>query len=786
MQLGTLRLVLVLSVVAAAPAAVAGDDDPGYSGRRLIEVLAELREGGLRLVYSSAVIDSEMVVEAEPSSDDPRGILGEILQPHGLVAHDAAGGNIVIMPAKDAGDRPPRDSTTETIVGTEPLSVFLHEVVVTPSHIRILKEQPEMRQFLSRQEVSQMPHAADDLYRAVKRLPGTAGGDYSASFNVRGGEQEEVLVILDGVKLYEPYHLKDFQNVFSIIDSEATGGVDFLTGGFPVEYGDRMSGVIDISTATPAGPPSATVAVSTMNARVMSEGAFNEGRGGWLVSGRAWYPDEARKLVTGSADELFSDYYDLLGKVEHRMGSRSVLSANLMWAYDDVAFLTVDGPDREQVGARYRSYQLWFNLRTDWSEDLFSRTVLSGGRIRRARDGGVEDVDDGILTVTDSRDFDFYGLRQDWTHEFSDRHLLKAGFEFERQWADYDYFNQRLVPDPDAPDGGLVPHPPTDVVLRQDGSIFGLYAADRFRPAEPLVVEIGLRWDKQSWLDEEQLSPRLNLMYTAGPGTTLRAAWGRFHQSERLNELQVQDGVTEFYPAQLAEHWLASVEHLFGSGSALRIEAYYKDLSELRPRYENLFNPLELFPEAQVDRVLVDPDRGRAWGAEILVKGAAGRRVSWWASYALSKAEDSIDGEWQPRSWDQRHAATVGVNLELPRRWNLNLAGTYHTGFPTTSLEGELVEDEDGELDVVPVFGPRNGARYPAYARIDLRATRFFPTRTGDFTLVLELLNVFDRKNICCTDDFEFVLEEDGTVTVIRDFRHWAPLIPTIGLRWQF
>jgi outer membrane receptor protein involved in Fe transport len=162
-----------------------------------------------------------------------------------------------------------------------------------------------------------MPHAADDLYRAVKRLPGAAGGDFSAKFNVRGGEQDEVLVILDGLELVEPFHLKDFQSVFSIIDAEAVGGVDFLTGGFPAEYGDRMSGVLDISVSTPAGPPTTSVGVGTMNGRLLSTGSFHGDDGQWVVSGRAWYPD----AVVDSPDEILADYYDLLAKVQYRFGS---------------------------------------------------------------------------------------------------------------------------------------------------------------------------------------------------------------------------------------------------------------------------------------------------------------------------------------------------------------------------------------------------------------------------------------------------------------------------------
>jgi hypothetical protein len=217
-------------ILASSPLTVGARDGGGYSGLPLTEVLVELRAGGLRIVYSSAVVDDSMVVETEPTGNDARSILDQI----------------VVRPG----------STVSLRFDLVPVSVFLSEVIVTPSHFRLLGEQPESRQFLSREEVQQMPHAADDLYRAVKRLPGAAGGDLTAKINVRGGDQDELLVILAGVELYEPFHLKDFQSVFSIIDSEAVGGVDFLTGGFPVEYGDRMSGVMDISVATPSGPAS--------------------------------------------------------------------------------------------------------------------------------------------------------------------------------------------------------------------------------------------------------------------------------------------------------------------------------------------------------------------------------------------------------------------------------------------------------------------------------------------------------------------------------------------------
>jgi outer membrane receptor protein involved in Fe transport len=814
----------------------------------LAEVLAELQLDGLNLVFSSAVVGEGMVVLDEPLSTDPRGILDEILRGHDLLAREAPGGGLVIVRAADLaavqlsgtirgvvavrGAPDLLDDVSITVEGSPlatrvsrggrfalegvpagvytvvarspvltpqrqegvrvgdgddvriafeltPAAVFLDELVVTPSHFRILEDRPESRQYLSRREVEQMPHAADDLYRAIKRLPGAAGGDYSASFNVRGGEQGELLVLLDGARLYEPFHLKDFQSVFSIIDSETVGGVDLLTGGFPVEFGDRMSGVMDIAIAPPPGPLTTTLAAGTLNSRLLSAGFFDEDRGTWLASARAWYPGSTADLVTDSPEVIRTHYYDLFLRLDHQLGAHSTLSGDLLAAFDDLGYRVADEEETEQVEARYASYQLWSNLGTGWTPSLYSDSVVSLGRLTRDRDGDVEDVVDGTLVIDDQRSFDSLDLRQAWTWAATAHHLLKWGFDISVQEATYDYLRREVEPDGDG-------DPAVEAELDPSGTSYGLYLADRLQPVERLIIEIGLRWDDQSWLAGSQTSPRIQAMLAASPRTTVRAAWGRYFQSQRLNELQIEDGVTEFSRAQRADHWLASVEHDFEGGFMARFEVYEKDFEDLRPRYENQFGTLDLFPEALDDRILLEPDRGRARGVELFVKHATGRSASWWLSYVLATAEDRVDGRWQPRNWDQRHALSLGLNFELPRHWNLNVAGLYHSGWPTTDASGVLVEDEDGELVPELVLGPRNAARLPSYHRIDVRATKRLPVHRGELSLILEVLNLFDVDNVCCVEDFEFVVGDDGTVVAVPQQQYWAPIIPSVGIQYRF
>lgn len=847
------KSLIVIVLLALAPCQAGAQESGTYLGRPLVEALAELQARGLQIVFSTAVVRPSMKVNEEPRGDDPRSILDQLLEPHGLRAEDGPGGTLLILAVTPrdtdlgtlrgivtvGGNRvhvadlvisiegtgletttfengrfviekvPPgrytvstssSAFTTQSVDEVEispgrvsrlrfdlvPASVFLSEVVVTPSHFRLLDERPESGQFLDREEVRQMPHAADDLYRAVKRLPGAVGGDFTAKINVRGGEQNELLVILDGLELYEPFHLKDFQSVFSIIDSEAVGGVDFLTGGFPAEYGDRMSGVMDISVVTPTGPASTAIELSTINARLLTQGTFNQERGDYFVSARAWYPDAVAGAFRDPSQEVLTDYYDVLARVQHDLGGNTRLSANLLTAYDNLGYALLTDNATEDVRAEYASFDAWLNLRTAWSEVLYSQTVLSGGRLKRQRLGLVNDVEDGRLEVDDDRSFDYVGFGQDWSIELSERHIIKAGFDIVRQEASYDYLSISTFGDPDSP---TEPPPSVSVVethVEPEGTAYNLYVADRYQIFDPLVIEVGLRWDRQTWVGEHQFSPRVNLMYSLGERTTFRAAWGRFHQSQRLNELQVEDGVNQFFPAQLANHWLLSVEHSFSPSLSSRFEIFRKDLSNLRPRYENLFSPIELFPEAEPDRIRVAPDQALVRGLELVFKGSARTSLSWWASYVLARAEDEIDGVWEPRNWDQKHSLTFGFNLRLPREWTVSIAGTVHTGWPTTPVYGEVVSDEDGEPDVELYLGTRNSERYSSYARIDARVGKEYPTSRGALTVYLEIINLTNRQNVCCTEGFEWEIEDDLSVTVTPETRNWLPFIPTIGVGWRF
>lgn len=821
---------VVGSVIAESP--------PTYRGRPLVEVLGEFRALGLDLIFSSAVVGRDLRVTVEPSASEPRLVLDEILAPLGLRAEEGPGGSILILPSAretgslrgrvlSAGDRIPiagatvrvaqtDNSTTsdaagafvmrEIPVGTydvtvealgfsaatiyrtpvaskdgRPLTVelnalpeFVTRVVVTPSRYSLVRQEQSSNHALTSEDVVLVPTIGGDISRVVERLPGVTAPDNSAAFSVRGSVAADVALVLDGLELYDPFHLQSFQSPFSLIDSNVVDRVDFFGGGFTADLGDRHGGFVEISTVVPGETVGGEIEVGTLNSRVSYRSAPASPFGSWLLSVRGWYPEQLWNTIElPGGDPLDPRFGDVYAKAFFTLSPRTLLSAHGLLAYDRLTFKERGEQVNETFDVLTRNGYAWLRLLNSWSSSLSSETVISGGRIERQRDG-LSDTDAGPLIVGDKRTINFLGLKHDSMWEISKAHALKGGLEVRGLDAAYRYSN-------DLPDDPLSS---TSIALDPDGLSLGAYAAHRALLSPDLATELGLRWDRQTYTNDNQLSPRFNAVWRASERSELRLALGRFSQSQRIHELHVEDDEQRFGPAEVADQAELSFQHGFRGGLRLRLDAYYRRLSKLRPRYENLFEPVELFPETIEDRRAISPSAARLRGVEAFLRGDAQQRLFWWVSYTLASAEDVIDGTGVPRSWDQPHTGKFLVGYRRDDRWSVSLSGTVRTGWPTTPVSAQ--KQPDGSMVAVPIEDQRNSDRLPGYARLDGKLRRSFALPQGRLWLTLDVVNLTDRDNACCIDDFLFEPQEDGTVDVQRQFDHWLGLTPLFNVLWEF
>ena len=669
----------------------------------------------------------------------------------------------------------------------------LDEITVSASY-SLNRQTPVETMALSRQEILEMPTFGGDLFRAISLVPGISGNDVSSAFSVRGAPYAEVLVRLDGVELFEPFHLKDYSGVLSIVDPQVVDGLEIYPGSFPAMYGDRQAAVVDLTTRSPFSTE--TRAGASLSSVYLTRGQRfgDEDQGSGLLSLRRGWLDIVFNLVgndeEGEEEEGAPEYSDLYGKMDWSLSEQTDVGVWGLWADDSLdSKETEDDGVLEAINSSYGN--LWLVGRGQHLPN--NSTVMSGrlfaGQVDRDRLASEEEGQTDFV-VDDKRTLDVLGLAAETSLDLRSRHLLNAGLEARTYTADYDYRLERNFRDPISGVSNLEDQERFDQEI--DGDSLSLWLSDRWRINDRLVAELGVRYDRQQYdgsdrakTSDDQISPRLSLIYDIGNGGILRGGWGHAYQSRRPNELAVEDGDLEFPTAEKAEHRTLGYEQVFDGGLRLRLDAYQRLGTELGPRYVNLFNPSVLFPEGSPDRVRLDPDRYDATGIELFLQGKKRSRFNWWLSYTWSQVEDRVNGEWIPRSTDQTHALTVDVGYRFGR-WNLNAAWIYHTGWPITELTARL--DADG--NVQPVVDTFFGDRVDDYHRLDVRLSRDFALSGGNRNLQLyfDVQNLYNRENVRGFEFGEqaFQVQPDGSVNVVPETDTWLGTVPSFGVTLSF
>jgi hypothetical protein len=693
--------------------------------------------------------------------------------------------------------------STELSIDLTPKAIPLKSVTVTPGRFSIMGEEAVAKQTLTQQQIRTMPQLANDFFRAVSRLPGTSSTDFSTRFTVRGGEYEEVLVMLDGLQIYEPFHLKDIDGgAISVIDVAAVESIDLMTGGFPARYGDKMSGAFEIeSRQVPPDQNRFSVGLSLINTNLFAEGKFDNNRGSWLFSARRGYIDYVLKLA-GADDNIKPTYYDLFGKVQYQLSEKHSLSADILHAHDDIKVIGEEDDTGDTLITDYGNSYAWMTLWSEFHPRLFAQTVLSAGKVdhsRYGRDVGVFGEFLTDATASDEEDFQFAGLKTDWEYEHSDLLVLKFGSEIQSRKATYDYINRDYNYDYiNTPDSSYIEFTGIDSIytpLEKSGAKFGGYLAGRFRIAEPLVTEIGLRYDHISYAGDDDLSPRVNLAYNIGEKTTLCAGWGYYYQSQGIHEIMVGDGETDFYPSQRAELRVAGIEHEFDSGIRFRVEAYDKLYTNMRPAYRNSFDDIEAFPELENDRTVIFRKNGSSRGIEFYLKKDTGGKFSWWSSYAYAKSEEDVDHIYFPPEdvsayydvtiptpQDQRHTFYLDLHYRPTNRWQLSTAFQFHSGWPYTGVVRDSLVTPEGTIHWLQA-DEQWGSRFSPYHRLDLRINRYFPVKKGRITAFIEILNIYNQKN---ARKYNYYLRRVNVRIVFsRDSENWFGWMPSFGISYD-
>jgi TonB-dependent Receptor Plug Domain len=620
--------------------------------------------------------------------------------------------------------------------------------------------------------ISAVPSVGEpDVLRVVQLLPGVAArNDFNNGLNVRGGESDQNLILLDGYPIYNPFHLG---GLFSTFMDATVGGIELLTAAFPARYGGRLSSVLDVHSAEDAVPGThASMDVSALATSARVAGHIGDARGTWSVAARRTYADATTSIFT---DNIFPYHFrDVHAHATYalprgfRVGAtaytgRDVLDANLQ---DFVA----DSATSNASNGRWA-----FN----WGNTLFGATVAKDlgafttleQRFVSTRFSTTLDVGNGSIRQQNSVD-ELSATGSVRRHGLS--HDASAGYELT---------TDRVAYSSGAPQTGT-----TDFDNVQRPVSAALWVDDTWRLSSRWIVQGGLRGEELSTRQYYSLSPRLSVKYFVTPDLALTAASGR--ETQWMYSLE-GDGPLHYFdiwiasdsitPVATAWHWVGGVERRVSNAGSVRIEAYLK-------RYDRVpdVNPSEN-PGVQGDEIV--PVQGESYGADLFARWKHGPLDGWLAySYGLSSRWLG-DARWAP-GHDRRHEVNA-VGTWTISKYQLGAHFGFGTGTPYTPIVGGLARRQydpsldhwgtgNPEIEIESIGGPRNGARFPATHRLDVNASREFRRGSMTFAPYVSIVNAYNAHNV-----FVYLYRYSHDPPE-RQALSQFPILPSLGARIAF
>ena len=628
--------------------------------------------------------------------------------------------------------------------------------------------------------------AEPDVLRALQLLPAVhAISDFSTALYVRGGASDQNLITLDGVQLFNPYHVG---GIFSAIGASAVSSVDVWAGAQPARSrGDRLSSTVAITTRDGGRDRvRAEGGIGLLSTQASIDGPIRGGKGAFLLTGRRTYIDAASDaahalgLIPATMPYGFSDLY---GKVTHDVGT---LGSFALSGYLDREGVNFSEQMREDINGdadfKWGSKMLSASLRRPLGSALLLETRAGysdfvGKFFGYGTDGG-SDQGDTITISAHSITRDVMGSADlTW---FNRAHTTRFGIQL-----DHFRFAHGLAPSEDIDEKYL---PPFDRAERLTTA--ALYLEDEWHITDPLQLRLGLRVLAAGRLGSVAL-PRVGAHWRVSNSLALSVGAGRYAQamrSMRDDESVASSFVAyDFLAAQPKAAGLAISDDVVLSAewthpnTAIRIDAYAK-------RMKNLVLPAEPVDPLDAPFFINEEYRigsGTAYGVELLAKHKFGKNELA-LSYAYSHSQRRVgDDVYAPR-FDRRHT----LDASLTRGW-LSVRAVAASGQPYTPLVGltevftynPVTGTWQASNGTRLIAGDHNSARLPGYVRVDVAARKTFEKRwfgrDGTITPYLQILNVLNNKNALVADPQPYGRP-------LLRYVPQLPILPTFGLEWKF
>ena len=673
---------------------------------------------------------------------------------------------------------------------------------------------------------------SSDLYRAADFIPGVhTGTDGIGGIHVRGGGNDQNLILMDGVPVYHPNHLLGIVSVFNY---QALQQASIYKANFPSRFSGRLSSVMDVRLREGNIHEwgfSGNIATSEIG--LMAEGPLVKDKVGIMVSSRFFLPGlfmrdvtryyKSRNGVGGSAD---LDFFDFNSKINWIVGERDRLYLSMYQGSDRFADQTIT--DRDEVdkdsGIRIISHEE-FNKELNWSnrtavlrwnhilnDNIFSNLIVSrsafelqsvdrsefeysfpGSNINTLSGFDAKEFKSGIEDIT---------LRLELDIRPSADHQLTAG------WYGIDYrfrpksitINEESKVGDFFLDEGLL-----DDVFFSSFQVkafeSGLYIEDNWDINSKFKLTSGMHLSGFFVQGVHYLDPQLRLSLDYLPTPTLAFNIGYSRMAQYLHNLTSSSiglptdlwvPTTSNVAPALSDQYAVSALWKPGKYMSVELSSYIKDMRSLISYQEGASFLLRegLVPSSIVDAAnwesKITEGNGEAAGVELeYLYDNKDIQFKWNATWSRSyrQFDDINNGKAYPDRYDRRWSSSFSGQMRLSPKWIIGANWLFGTGLAITLAESKFYNPGSFFPEIGINYSDRNGFRLPSYHRLDLSVNYLLADKSNfNHSLTLNLYNVYNRVN-----PFYITLVQDP-ISQDFEFRQFSlfRFLPSFSYRFSF
>jgi outer membrane receptor protein involved in Fe transport len=632
---------------------------------------------------------------------------------------------------------------TNIVVSTgrqTPVAVKLNESPVQSEEVLVRADyfgrgqqvSPLSASTLERSEIRRAPGGLQDIQRVVQSLPGVASStDNINELIVRGGAPFENLTVIDGMEVPSINHYSNQYNSAgptSMLNADMISDVQFLSGGFPAQYGDKASSVMNITVreGNRGVGFSSNTGFHMAGYGTLMEGGFAGGKGSFIVSARQSLLQLIDKIMGMSVFSLTAvpKYWDAHGKLVYDLSLNQRVKLNVLYGEsriniegdpnesDDARVNMTDSTNVQRISTFNRQLLMGMNWQTLWGKKGYSMLTLYGvsstyrvnvhnDYTRFVRGASGEPLQHELLATMPFFENEsgeaYVAAKYEVVYQPHPRHDIGAGLQVQtvKGWDDramlaadtsrYDLNRDGIY------ETGPILVPKGDIHVRfrfGQGSKYFFYVSDNMRITPELHLILGGRYDHFTYTGMGKVSLRSSLSYAIRPPTTtVSLAVGVFPQTQPFPYYADRRnlGYNHNLDDMIADHIVLGFDHVMDEGLKLSVEAYAKRYRKIAISEDFIYSAVDTFWS---DRMRAIGTR-TSYGVEFFLEK---KQVSDWfgtVSLSLSKAEDG-DPRIPPQTESYRSA--------------------YDYPYIITILGGKIVRGVRDWLDQTPFF-----IKYPSY-----------------------------------------------------------------------